>query len=84
MQYPSKADRALEADFHQKLIMTFYVKSTINDETLKPHQAFVRLTHQETGQEIIFVATPTDGTKQYKFDMVSAVKRDKTMETVIE
>ena len=34
-------------------------------------QAFVRLTHRATGQEIVFVAEPDDVTKQYKFELVS-------------
>ncbi|XP_067935738.1 dolichyl-diphosphooligosaccharide--protein glycosyltransferase subunit 2-like [Watersipora subatra] len=68
VEYPAQA-KQLDADTHQKLFMSFYVKSAATSEAMKVHQAFVRLTNQKTGQEIIYVATPDEGTKQYTFDL---------------
>lgn len=37
VNYPSKA-AALDADYHQKLLMSFYVKSVASSESIKAHQ----------------------------------------------
>lgn len=36
--HPNKADGKLEADYHQKLVMSFYAKSVSTSESIKPHQ----------------------------------------------
>lgn len=66
--YPNKAKK-LDADVHQKLYMSFYIKSAATSVAMKAHQVFVRMTHKVTGQEIAYVSTPDDGTKQYKFEL---------------
>jgi len=66
--YPTKFDKIIEADFHQKIVMKFSIKSVSSDELLTPHQAFVRLTNQKTNQEIFFVPEP-EASKMYKFDL---------------
>ncbi|XP_031552938.1 dolichyl-diphosphooligosaccharide--protein glycosyltransferase subunit 2-like isoform X2 [Actinia tenebrosa] len=65
--YPNKFDKTIEADFHQKIVMKFAIKSEAG-QLLTPHQAFVRLTNQKTKQEIFFVPEP-DSSKMYKFDL---------------
>ncbi|KAK3699752.1 hypothetical protein QZH41_015601, partial [Actinostola sp. cb2023] len=66
--YPAKFDKPIEADYHQKIVMRFSIKSVSSDELLTPHQAFVRLTNQKTNQEIFFVPEP-ESNKMYKFDL---------------
>lgn len=63
----------LEADRHQKVVLRFMVKETASGSATTLHQAFVRVTHQASNREIIFVAEP-DNTKLYKFDMVRPVR----------
>lgn len=64
----------LEADRHQKVVLRFMVKETASGSATTLHQAFVRVTHQASNREIIFVAEP-DNTKLYKFDMVVAASQ---------
>lgn len=62
----------LNADAQQKLILR---AELIDEHTGKPitvHQAFVRLEHKTSKEEIIFVAEQ-DYSKAYKFDLVSGV-----------
>merc|ERR1739847_172853 len=60
--------KVLEADYHQKLVMTFNLKDVGKDELVNIHQTFIRLVHDTTGQEIFFVAEAnTDD--QYKFTL---------------
>lgn len=66
--FPNKLDGAVEADVHQKLIMKFLLRDSLSNEAVKVHQAFVRLTHAETQQEIFFVAEQ-DSSSTYKFDL---------------
>jgi len=71
--FPSKLDGALEADTHQKVIIKFQLRDTASKELVTVHQAFVRLTHKESHQEIFFVAEP-DVNDVYKFDLDVASK----------
>ncbi|KAF4529722.1 hypothetical protein B566_EDAN015351 [Ephemera danica] len=66
--FPGKAGFVVEADWHQRLLMRFTLKDQATKEPMTVHQAFVKLTNQATGQEIIFVAEP-DSSKVYRFDM---------------
>lgn len=74
LSYPNKLDTVIEADYHQKLLMKFTLRDKSSGKIVVVHQAFIRLTNVETGQEIIFVAEP-DSSKSYKFDMVSRQRR---------
>ena len=67
LQYPKKAANTFEADSHQKIIMKFQLKDKTNVKSVSAHQTFVKLTNQNTNQEIIFVAQPD--TTGYKFDL---------------
>jgi oligosaccharyltransferase complex subunit delta (ribophorin II) len=69
VSHPSKAGFVVEADWHQRLLMRFTLKDKSTKESIIVHQAFVKLTNEVTGQEIIFVAEP-DTSKSYRFDMV--------------
>lgn len=71
--YPQKLDSVLEADSHQKLLLKFVLRDTQSKELVTVHQAFVRLTHQESHQEIFFVAEP-DVNDAYRFDLDLAAK----------
>ena len=71
--YPQKLDGSIEADSHQKLILKFLLRDTLTKELVTVHQAFIRLTHRESQQEIFFVAEP-DVNDAYKFDLDLATK----------
>lgn len=73
VNYPKKHDGVLEADSHQKLILKFVLREPQSKEVITVHQAFVRLSHRETQQEIFFVAEP-DVNDVYKFDLDLATK----------
>ena len=68
VSFPNKLEGAVEADVHQKLIMKFLLRDSLSNEAVKVHQAFVRLTHVDTQQEIFFVAEQ-DSSSAYKFDL---------------
>lgn len=58
----------LQADALQKVQLRFVLVDEANDKPLLVHQAFVRLEHKETGEEILYVAE-TDTSDNYKFEM---------------
>lgn len=68
VSHPDKLKEVLNADSQQKIVL----KVTLVDEQTKApltvHQVFVRLSNDQTKEEIIFVAEQ-DPTKAYKFDM---------------
>jgi len=68
LSFPDKVTKVMEADYHQKLVMTFNLKDVGKDELVNVHQTFVRLVHDATGQEIFFVAEPNSD-DQYKFTL---------------
>ena len=41
VKHPNALSSILEADYHQKVVMTFSVKSATTDELLTPHQVMV-------------------------------------------
>jgi len=63
-----KLKEILEIDPHQKLVMRFTLKDKTTNKPVQVHQAFVRLSHVETGQEVIFV-TERDSSNNYKLDL---------------
>ncbi|KAI5711985.1 hypothetical protein M8J76_011083 [Diaphorina citri] len=68
--FPNKLSRQLEADSQQRLILQFSLKDRQTSKPATVHQAFVRLSNKETGQEVIMVVeTPTGAEKVYKFDV---------------
>ncbi|KAL9963017.1 hypothetical protein ACROYT_G032178 [Oculina patagonica] len=76
VKYPTAIPSVIEADYHQKVVMKFSLKSESSGELFTPHQAFVRLTNQKTKQEIFFVAEP-EPSKVFKFDLdVGATAKD--------
>jgi len=68
IQHPNKAANAIEADHHQKIMMKFLLKDKSTGTSMTAHQTFIRLTNQETQQEITFVAE-ADGSDAYRFDL---------------
>ena len=72
VQHPQKAATPLEADAHQRVLMRFSLRDRSQDALMVAHQTFIRLTHKDSGREIIFVAE-ADGAKQYKFDLVCVI-----------
>jgi oligosaccharyltransferase complex subunit delta (ribophorin II) len=70
--HPNKAQNALEADYHQKILMRFQLKDRQTGDLMTAHQTFVRLTNLKSKQEIIFVAE-ADATLTNKFDLVSSL-----------
>ncbi|XP_027044135.1 dolichyl-diphosphooligosaccharide--protein glycosyltransferase subunit 2-like [Pocillopora damicornis] len=76
VKHPEAIGSVIEADYHQKVVMKFSLKSSSSGDLFTPHQAFVRLTNQKTNQEIFFVAEP-EQSKVFKFDLdVGATAKD--------
>uniref|UniRef100_A0A671R0W2 Dolichyl-diphosphooligosaccharide--protein glycosyltransferase subunit 2 n=1 Tax=Sinocyclocheilus anshuiensis TaxID=1608454 RepID=A0A671R0W2_9TELE len=68
VEYPTKAKASFMADSHQNFAMTFQLVDETTGVELTPHQTFVRLHNQKTGQEVVFVAEP-DSKNLYKFEL---------------
>lgn len=68
--FPSQLPRQLEADGQQRLFLQFSLKDKQTSKPTTVHQAFVRLSNRQTGQEVIMVVeTPTGADKIYKFEV---------------
>ncbi|XP_072307808.1 dolichyl-diphosphooligosaccharide--protein glycosyltransferase subunit 2 isoform X2 [Eucyclogobius newberryi] len=74
VDYPSKAKTPFTADSHQNFAMSFQLMDANTEVELTPHQTFVRLHNQKTGQEVVFVAEP-DSKKVYKFELDTAERK---------
>ncbi|XP_064162656.1 dolichyl-diphosphooligosaccharide--protein glycosyltransferase subunit 2 isoform X1 [Anguilla rostrata] len=74
VDHPSKAKSAFTADSHQNFAMSFQLVDVNTGVELTPHQTFVRLHNQKTGQEVVFVAEP-DSKKVYKFELDTAERK---------
>ncbi|XP_054641338.1 dolichyl-diphosphooligosaccharide--protein glycosyltransferase subunit 2 isoform X2 [Dunckerocampus dactyliophorus] len=70
VNYPSKAKSPFTADSHQNFAMSFQLVDVNTGVELAPHQTFVRLHNQKTGQEVVFVAEPDKSV--YKFELDTA------------
>nr|XP_057945064.1 dolichyl-diphosphooligosaccharide--protein glycosyltransferase subunit 2 isoform X2 [Doryrhamphus excisus] len=70
VNYPSKAKSPFTADSHQNFAMSFQLVDVNTGVELTPHQTFVRLHNQKTGQEVVFVAEPDKSV--YKFELDTA------------
>lgn len=66
--YPKKIAEIISADAQQKIIMKLILSDEGTGKPINVHQAFVRLEHKISKDEIIFVAEE-DISKSYKFDM---------------
>ncbi|XP_071968206.1 dolichyl-diphosphooligosaccharide--protein glycosyltransferase subunit 2 isoform X1 [Engystomops pustulosus] len=67
--FPSKAKGPFTADSHQNFALSFLLTDVNTGASLTPHQTFVRLHNQKTGQEVVFVAEPdTKGTYRFELD----------------
>ncbi|KAJ8361289.1 hypothetical protein SKAU_G00178140 [Synaphobranchus kaupii] len=73
VDYPSKAKTSFTADSHQNFAMSFQLVDVNTGVELTPHQTFVRLHNQKTGQEVVFVAEPDN--KVYKFVLDTAERK---------
>uniref|UniRef100_A0A8C9Z7Z8 Dolichyl-diphosphooligosaccharide--protein glycosyltransferase subunit 2 n=1 Tax=Sander lucioperca TaxID=283035 RepID=A0A8C9Z7Z8_SANLU len=74
VDYPSKAKSSFTADSHQNFAMSFQLVDVNTGVELTPHQTFVRLHNQKTGQEVVFVAEP-DSKNLYKFELDTAERK---------
>uniref|UniRef100_A0A671Z3B8 Dolichyl-diphosphooligosaccharide--protein glycosyltransferase subunit 2 n=1 Tax=Sparus aurata TaxID=8175 RepID=A0A671Z3B8_SPAAU len=74
VDYPSKAKSSFTADSHQNFAMSFQLVDVNTGVELTPHQTFVRLLNQKTGQEVVFVAEP-DSKNLYKFELDTAERK---------
>uniref|UniRef100_A0A7N8WLZ6 Dolichyl-diphosphooligosaccharide--protein glycosyltransferase subunit 2 n=1 Tax=Mastacembelus armatus TaxID=205130 RepID=A0A7N8WLZ6_9TELE len=74
VDYPSKAKSPFTADSHQNFAMSFQLVDVNTGVELTPHQTFVRLHNQKTGQEVVFVAEP-DSKNLYKFELDTAERK---------
>ncbi|CAH1404356.1 unnamed protein product [Nezara viridula] len=66
--FPEKLPQVLEIDSHQRLALRFNLKEKSSGKPIIVHQAFVRLSHSVTGQELIFVSEK-DSNNGYKLDL---------------
>lgn len=74
VDYPSKAKSSFTADSHLNFAMSFQLVDINTGVELTPHQTFVRLHNQKTGQEVVFVAEP-DSKNLYKFELDTAERK---------
>ncbi|XP_041944705.1 dolichyl-diphosphooligosaccharide--protein glycosyltransferase subunit 2 isoform X1 [Alosa sapidissima] len=74
VDHPSKAKNSFMADSHQNFAMSFQLVDVNTGVELTPHQVFVRLHNQKTGQEVVFVAEP-DTKNVYKFELDTAERK---------
>lgn len=74
VEYPFKAKSSFTADSHQNFAMSFQLVDVNTGVELTPHQTFVRLHNQKTGQEVVFVAEP-DSKNLYKFELDTAERK---------
>uniref|UniRef100_A0A8C4F9F3 Dolichyl-diphosphooligosaccharide--protein glycosyltransferase subunit 2 n=1 Tax=Dicentrarchus labrax TaxID=13489 RepID=A0A8C4F9F3_DICLA len=74
VDYPSKSKSPFTADSHQNFAMSFQLVDVNTGVELTPHQTFVRLHNQKTGQEVVFVAEP-DSKNLYKFELDTAERK---------
>ncbi|XP_074867861.1 dolichyl-diphosphooligosaccharide--protein glycosyltransferase subunit 2 isoform X1 [Carettochelys insculpta] len=72
--YPTKAKGSFTADSHQNFALSFQLVDVNSGAELIPHQTFVRLHNQKTGQEVVFVAEP-DGKNVYKFELDTSERK---------
>lgn len=76
LKFPEKVASVLEADYHQKLLMTFNLRDIMSGQLVTVHQTFIRLVNEKTKQEIFFVAE-ADNEDNYKFILdVGATGKD--------
>uniref|UniRef100_A0A803XS55 Dolichyl-diphosphooligosaccharide--protein glycosyltransferase subunit 2 n=1 Tax=Meleagris gallopavo TaxID=9103 RepID=A0A803XS55_MELGA len=72
--YPAKAKGSFTADSHQNFALSFQLIDVNSGADLIPHQTFVRLHNQKTGQEVVFVAEP-DSKNVYKFELDTSERK---------
>uniref|UniRef100_A0A8B9VC11 Dolichyl-diphosphooligosaccharide--protein glycosyltransferase subunit 2 n=1 Tax=Anas zonorhyncha TaxID=75864 RepID=A0A8B9VC11_9AVES len=72
--YPAKAKGSFTADSHQNFALSFQLIDVNSGAELTPHQTFVRLHNQKTGQEVVFVAEP-DSKNVYKFELDTSERK---------
>ncbi|XP_014293921.1 dolichyl-diphosphooligosaccharide--protein glycosyltransferase subunit 2 [Halyomorpha halys] len=68
VMFPEKFAQVLEIDSQQHLALRFNLKEKSSGSPINVHQAFVRLSHSVTGQELIFVSEK-DSNNGYKLDL---------------
>ncbi|XP_018092671.1 ribophorin II S homeolog isoform X2 [Xenopus laevis] len=68
VNFPSKAKGPFTTDSHQNFALSFQLTDVNTGASLTPHQTFVRLHNQKTGQEVVFVAEP-DNKNTYRFEL---------------
>ncbi|XP_032817527.1 dolichyl-diphosphooligosaccharide--protein glycosyltransferase subunit 2 isoform X1 [Petromyzon marinus] len=66
--YPHKATTTFTADGHQNFVLTFQLIDLHSGADLSPHQVFVRLQHERSAQEVLFVAE-ADARHVYRFEL---------------
>lgn len=68
LKYPSFHQKELfEVDAQQRIVMRFKLKDEKTQEPLNPHQVFVQFIHDNSKEEVFYVAKSTDNV--FKFDL---------------
>jgi len=68
LQFPDTNSDKVNVDYKERIILNFNVLDIATQKAMLVHQAFVKLTHIESGAEIIYVAEAAD-TNLYMFDL---------------
>merc|ERR1712055_1210751 len=56
LEYPNKIAEKISVDYKERILINFNVLDSLTKKAMLIHQAFIKLTHLETGAEIIYVA----------------------------
>jgi len=76
LKFMEKLPNVIDADYQQKIVMSFALTEMDGDKRVTAHQTFVRLVQETSGQEIFFVAEP-DSDNNYKFTLdIGATAKD--------
>jgi oligosaccharyltransferase complex subunit delta (ribophorin II) len=76
IQPPATLATPLSADHHHKVLFKFALMDTADKSKMRVHQAFVRLVHVDTNDEIIFVAEADASSNVYQFDLDVAARSE--------
>ncbi|XP_028667949.1 dolichyl-diphosphooligosaccharide--protein glycosyltransferase subunit 2 isoform X2 [Erpetoichthys calabaricus] len=74
VEYPTKGKGTFTVDSHQNFALSFQLVDVNTGVELIPHQTFLRLHNQKTGQEVVFVAEP-DSKNVYKFELDASERK---------
>eukprot|EP00092_Neocalanus_flemingeri_P015901 GFUD01017218.1.p1 GENE.GFUD01017218.1~~GFUD01017218.1.p1 ORF type:complete len:629 (-),score=198.59 GFUD01017218.1:211-2097(-) len=69
LKFPSLETEKVSVDYKERIMLNFNVLDAVTKKAMLIHQVFVKLTHTESGAEIIYVAEAAVSSKTYMFDL---------------